>query len=45
MRLDAGEDGIPYYVPPPTTNESAEAPAPESSVSTNEPTPVAEGEA
>lgn len=45
MRLDAGEDGIPYYVPPPASGGSAEAPAPESSVSTAEPAPVAEEEA
>lgn len=45
MRLDAGEDGIPYYVPPPASGEGAEAPAPESSVSTIEPTPAAEEEA
>lgn len=45
MRLDAGEDGVPYYVPPPTSGETAEAPAAESSVSTAEPAPVAEEEA
>lgn len=45
MRLDAGEDGIPYYVPPPPSGEHTEDPAPESSVSTVEPAPVAEEEA
>lgn len=45
MRLDAGEDGVPYYVPPPTSGESGEVPAPESSVSTIEPAPAGEDEA
>lgn len=45
MRLDAGEDGIPYYVPPPASGESGEAPAPEPSASTTGPAAVAEDEA
>lgn len=41
LRLDAGEDGVPYYIPPST---SGEAPAPEPA-SNPEPAPVADDEA
>lgn len=41
LRLDAGEDGLPYYVPPPASTEAGEA-APESVTS---PAPVTDDEA
>ncbi|KAJ5570035.1 uncharacterized protein N7459_009465 [Penicillium hispanicum] len=46
LRLDAGEDGVPFYVPPSASGEIGEPSALESSTaSTVEPTPVAEEEA
>ncbi|KAJ5190515.1 uncharacterized protein N7498_009500 [Penicillium cinerascens] len=42
LRLDAGEDGLPYYVPPPASGEASEAAAPESAAS---PMPVPDDEA
>lgn len=42
MRLDAGEDGVPYYIPPPTAGETSETAASESTPSHAETTSVTE---
>ena len=41
IRLDAGEDGLPYYVP---ASETGEAPVSESTTSATEPAAVPEDE-
>ncbi|KAJ5109129.1 hypothetical protein N7456_005804 [Penicillium angulare] len=44
LRLDAGEDGVPYYVPTSQSDEHGEGFAAESAPSHIEPAPVAEGQ-
>jgi sorting nexin-1/2 len=44
IRLDAGEDGLPYYVPQSGTGETGEAPVSESTKSPNEPAAAPEDE-
>lgn len=44
LRLDAGEDGLPYYVPESGVAETGEAPAPESTTSVGEPAAAIEDE-
>jgi sorting nexin-1/2 len=45
LRLDAGEDGLPYYVPQSGAGETGDAPVSESTASAAEPAAEDEDEA